>query len=428
MTIQTTDMMEKVVENENIRRAYERVVNNKGAPGVDGMTVEELGSYLKKEWIRIRQDLLEDRYQPQAVREQRIPKPDGGERLLGIPTVVDRMIGQALHQVMEPVFDPEFSKSSYGFRQGKNAHQAILKSREYITEGYVWIVDIDLEKFFDRVNHDILMSRIARKIKDKRVLRLLRRYLQAGIMTDGLTSMRSEGTPQGSPLSPLLSNIMLDDLDKEFESRGHRFCRYADDANIYVRTERAGQRVMSSVRKFLEKRLKLKVNDKKSKVGKAQNVKFLGYTTIGWKNPRLKPAKESVKRFKDRMRKIFQRGRGRKIRNVIWELNPVIRGWTNYFKLSDVNRVFESLDEWIRRKLRGIQWRQWKKRYRRAQNLIKGKVNANLAWETVFQNYGPWRNAGSEAMNMAVRKEYFDRLGLISLLRTIQNVQPLLPL
>jgi RNA-directed DNA polymerase len=421
-------MMEKVVEKENIRRAYERVVNNKGAPGVDGMTVEELGSYLKKEWIRIRQDLLEDRYQPQAVREQRIPKPDGGERLLGIPTVVDRMIGQALHQVMEPVFDPEFSKSSYGFRQGKNAHQAILKSREYITEGYVWIVDIDLEKFFDRVNHDILMSRIARKIKDKRVLRLLRRYLQAGIMTDGLTSMRSEGTPQGSPLSPLLSNIMLDDLDKEFESRGHRFCRYADDANIYVRTERAGQRVMSSVRKFLEKRLKLKVNDKKSKVGKAQNVKFLGYTTIGWKNPRLKPAKESVKRFKDRMRKIFQRGRGRKIRNVIWELNPVIRGWTNYFKLSDVNRVFESLDEWIRRKLRGIQWRQWKKRYRRAQNLIKGKVNANLAWETVFQNYGPWRNAGSEAMNMAVRKEYFDRLGLISLLRTIQNVQPLLPL
>jgi RNA-directed DNA polymerase len=272
------------------------------------------------------------------------------------------------------------------------------------------------------------MARVARKVKDKRMLRLIRKYLQAGIMMDGLTSERSEGTPQGSPLSPLLSNIMLDDLDKELEKRGHKFCRYADDANIYVRTERAGQRVMDSLRKFIEKKLKLKINDKKSKVSKAMKLKFLGYSVIGGKTPRLKPAAESVKRFKDRLREIFRKGRGRNIGTVIQELNPVIRGWINYFKLSEVKTIFETLDEWIRRKLRCIQWRQWKRRYSRARNLIARGIKKDWSWNSVFMNRGSWWNAGSSHMNMAVRKEELRRLGIMSLWETIRNVQPLLPL
>lgn len=421
-------LMEMVVERENMRQAYERVVRNKGSAGVDGMTVEELGIYLKTEWPRLKTELLEDRYNPQAVRGVKIPKPDGGERQLGIPTVIDRFIGQALHQKLEPIFDPEFSESSYGFRKGRNAHQALVKARSYIAEGNTWVVDIDLEKFFDRVNHDILMARVARKVQDKRVLRLIRKYLQVGIMTDGLASARSEGTPQGSPLSPLLSNIMLDDLDKELEKRGHKFCRYADDANVYVRTERAGQRVMGSLKQFLEKKLRLKINEKKSKVARPLKLKFLGYSVIGVKCPRLRPAVQSVKRLKDRLREAFRRGRGRKIERIVQELNPVIRGWVNYFKLSEVKIVFEELDIWIRRRLRGIQWRQWKQSDTRARNMIKRGVSSDMAWSAAWNSRGPWWNSGAHHMNLAVKNSEFERMGLVSFWETIRNVQPLLPL
>jgi RNA-directed DNA polymerase len=326
-------LMEAVVERGNMTAAYKRVVGNKGSAGTDGMTVDDLYPYLCVEWERIKSELLEDRYHPHPVREVEIPKPDGGMRKLGIPVVADRLIGQGLYQVLEPIFAPEFSEHSYGFMRGRSAQQAVEKAREYVENGFRWVVDMDLEKFFDRVNHDILMSRIARKVKDKRVLRVIRRYLQAGIMVGGLEMARTEGTPQGSPLSPLLSNIMLDDLDKELEQRGHKFVRYADDCNIYVRSKRAGERVMESIREFLEKRLKLKVNGKKSAVDRPWKRKFLGYSMTSEKKTRLKVAPQSVKRFRAKLREIFRKGRGRNVGKVIKELTPVLRGWHSYFKL-----------------------------------------------------------------------------------------------
>jgi RNA-directed DNA polymerase len=291
-------LMEAVVERGNMTAAYGRVVGNKGVAGADGMTVNELKPYLHKQWERIKSELLEDRYLPQAVLEVEIPKPDDGIRKLGIPVVVDRMIGQGVHQVLEPIFVPGFSEHSYGFIRGRSAHQAVEQARKYVAQGFRWVVDIDLEKFFDRVNHDILMSLIARKVKDKRLLRLTRRYLQAGIMVDGLETARTEGTPQGSPLSPLLSNIMLDELDKELERRGHKFVRYADDCNIYVKSRRAGERVMKSITEFLEQRLKLKVNAAKSAVDRPWKRTFLGYSMTDETKPRLKVAQRSVERLK----------------------------------------------------------------------------------------------------------------------------------
>jgi group II intron reverse transcriptase/maturase len=305
--------------------ALKRVQTNKGAPGVDGMTVDELPAYLREAWPAIREQLLNATYVPSPVREVHLPKPGGGTRMLGIPTVLDRLITQAMLHVMSPIFDPGFSEHSYGFRRGRSAHQAVEQACGYIAEGYRWVVDVDLEKFFDQVNHDLLMSRVARKIKDKRLLKLIRRYLTAGIMREGLVSQREAGTPQGSPLSPLLSNILLDDLDKELERRGHRFCRYADDANVYVRSKRAGERVMASMTHFLESRLRLKVNRAKSAVDRPWKRTFLGYTVTTERSPRLKPAPSSVKRVKDRIRQITHQGRGRNIRRVIAELNQFTR-------------------------------------------------------------------------------------------------------
>ena len=323
-------LMEAVVERGNLIAAYKRVMRNKGAAGADGMSVDDLQPYLDANWERIMGELLEDRYKPQAVREVEIPKPDGGIRKLGIPTVVDRLIGQALHQVLEPLFDPEFSESSYGFRRGRSAHQAVLRSQEYVREGRRWVVDIDLEKFFDRVNHDILMSRVVRKVKDKRVQRLIRRYLQAGIMTDGVATSRCEGTPQGSPLSPLLSNIMLDDLDKELERRDHKFCRYADDCNIYVWSKRAGERVMESITGYLESVLRLKVNATKSTMDRPWKLKFLGYSMTHEHKTRLRVAPQSVGRLESKLREMFRRGRGRSLMRVIEEISAVLRGWIHY--------------------------------------------------------------------------------------------------
>jgi RNA-directed DNA polymerase len=329
---------------------------------------------------------------------------------------VDRLIQQAILQVLDPIFDPGFSESSYGFRKGRSAHQAVLKAREHVQAGNRWVVDLDLEKFFDRVNHDVLMSRVARKVKDKRVLRLIRGYLQAGIMDGGLVEPSREGTPQGGPLSPLLSNILLDELDKELERRGHLFCRYADDCNIYVASQRAGERVKESVTAFLAKRLKLKVNEEKSAVDRPWKRKFLGYTLTAEGEPRLKVAPESEARLKAKLKDIFRRGRGRSLQRVVKEMKLVLVGWMNYFSLARVRNVFERLDEWIRRRLRVILWRQWKRPFARAKRLMARGLPEEQAWKSACNGRGPWWNAGAVHMNLAYPKAFFDRLGLVSLL------------
>ncbi len=421
---QTMQMMEAVVERENMIAALRRVEANKGSAGIDEMTVESLRPYLQEHWPRMKEQLLAGRYIPSPVRRVDIPKPDGkGMRQLGIPTVIDRLIQQALHQVMLPVFDCDFSKSSYGFRPGRSAHQAVLAARAYVASCCRWVVDMDLEKFFDRVNHDVLMARVARKVKDKRVLGLIRRYLQAGVMAGGVVSQRTEGTPQGGPLSPLLSNILLDDLDKELERRGHAFCRYADDCNIYVRSKRAGERVLVSVTQFLAKRLKLKINQTKSAVDRPWNRKFLGYSMTFHKQPRLKVAPASVKRFKGKLKELFRAGRGRNLARFIIELRPVLRGWVNYFRLAQVKGVFEELDGWIRRKLRCILWRQWKRTFTRAKNLMRRGLDEVRAWKSALNGRGPWWNSGASHMHACYPKSYFDKLGLVSLLNRLQRLQ-----
>lgn len=410
-------MMEAVVERGNMKAAYERVMSNKGAAGVDEMPVEALKGHLNEHWPRIREELLEGRYEPKAVRGVEIPKPGGGVRQLGIPTAMDRLIQQALHQVMSPIFDPDFSESSYGFRPGRGAHQAVRKAREHVASGRRWVVDMDLEKFFDRVNHDVLMARVARKVKDKRVLGLIRRYLQAGMMSEGLTTQRTEGTPQGGPLSPMLSNILLDDLDKELERRGHAFCRYADDCNIYVRSRDAGERVMASLTQFLERKLRLKVSAAKSAVDRPWKRKFLGYSMTHHYEPRLKVAEASVKRLKGNLKEELRRGKGHNLQRLIQEnLTPKLRGWVTYFKLAEVKGVFEELDAWLRRKLRTVLWRQWKTPATRARNLIKRGLDKKRAWQSAYNGHGPWWNAGASHMHEALPKRTFDAMGLMSLL------------
>lgn len=417
-------LMEAVVEGENMFRALRRVEANKGSAGVDGVSVQALRACLRENWPRIKEELLAGMYRPQPVRKVEIPKPGGkGMRQLGIPTVMDRLIQQALNQVMQPIFDPDFSKLSYGFRPSRSAHQAVQKAREYAATGRRWVVDMDLEKFFDRVNHDILMARLARRIGDKRVLGLIRRYLQAGLMVGGIVSPRTEGTPQGGPLSPLLSNILLDDLDKELERRGHTFCRYADDCNIYVKSRQAGQRVLESLTRFLANKLKLKVNSEKSAVAHPWERTFLGYSMTFHRKPRLKVAKGSVDRMKNKLREIIRAAKGRNIRLVIEELTPVLRGWVNYFKLAEVKGIFEELDEWMRRKFRCILWRQWKRTYTRAKNLMKFGLDKDRALKSAMNGRGPWWNSGASHMNQCFPKRFFDRLGLVSVLHQLRSLQ-----
>jgi RNA-directed DNA polymerase len=344
-------------------------------------------------------------------------------RRLGIPVVVDRLLQQAIHQVLSPLFDPGFSESSYGFRPGRSAHQAVLKARGYVAEGRRWVVDMDLEKFFDRVNHDVLMSRVARKVKDKRVLRLIRRYLQAGIMEGGLVSQPVKGTPQGGPLSPLLSNIILDDLDKELDRRGHCYCRYADDCNVYVGSKRAGDRVMESISRFLERRLRLKVNREKSAVDRPWKRVFLGFSMTWHKVPRIRVAPESVLRFKSNLKGAFRRGRGQNLQKFVEEIGPILRGWVNYFRLSEVKGIFEELDGWIRRRLRCIIWRQWKRPRTRGKNLMKRGLSEEQSWKSATNGRGPWWNSGAVHMNLAFPKRYFDRRGLVSLLDNVVTFQ-----
>jgi RNA-directed DNA polymerase len=405
-------LMEEVCERENCWQAYKRVKANKGSPGIDGMSIGDLSDYLKQHWPTIREQLLCGTYQPQPVRRVEIPKPDGGVRKLGIPTVLDRFIQQAVMQVLQRRWDPTFSEHSHGFRPKRSAHQAITKAQQYIAAGNRWVVDLDLEKFFDRVNHDRLMAAIARRVTDKRVLRLIGAFLKVGVMENGLVSPAEEGTPQGGPLSPFLSNIVLDELDRELERREHRFVRYADDCNIYVRSEQAGRRVMSSVTHFLKRRLKLKVNETKSAVARPTERKFLGFSFSSNKEPKRRIAPKALLRCKERIRELTRRTRGISLEQMTKELAAYLRGWKSYFGFCQTPSLLQALDEWIRRRLRSMIWKQWKRGKQRYEKLRQLGVGKDLAAQTAGSPCGPWHLAKSPALTYALPIAYFDSLGL----------------
>ncbi len=414
------DLIEKMLERDNLLKALQAVERNRGAAGVDGMEVAQLRAYLRERWSTIREQILKGEYEPRPVRRVDIPKPGGGTRMLGIPTVLDRLIQQAIQQTLVPLWEPEFSGHSYGFRPGRSAQQAVKAAQRHVNQGKRWVVDMDLEKFFDRVNHDVMMARLERKIKDGRMLGLIRRYLESGIMRQGVVEPRTEGTPQGGPLSPLLSNILLDDLDKELERRGHAFCRYADDCNIYTGSQRAGQRVMSTVSQFLKEILRLTVNLKKSAVDRPWKRKFLGFSLSVERVSRVRVAPESVERFKDKLRAKFRVGRGRNLGRFLTEdLQPFLRGWASYFSVAETRRVFEDLDEWVRRKLRCMEWRKWKRGRTRYRKLLALGFTKEKARVCAFNGRGPWWNAGSQHLNAALPNSYFRRLGLILLIEEV---------
>lgn len=417
------ELWEQVWGRQNLLTALERVERNGGAPGIDGMTVEELRPYLRERWLEIREALDQQSYQPSPVRRVEIPKPDGGVRQLGIPTVMDRFLQQAMAQALTPLFEALFSPASYGFRPRRSAHQAIKQAQEYIQAGYEWVVDLDLEKFFDRVNHDMLMARVARVVKDKRMLKLIRAYLNSGVMVNGVVMDTEEGTPQGGPLSPLLSNIMLDDLDKELEKRGHKFVRYADDCNIYVKTRRAGERVMASVKRFLEKKLKLKVNPKKSKVDRATGVKFLGFSFYKRKGEVLiRVAARSLERFREKLRRLTKRTRSGKLEEVIQEINQYTMGWIGYYRQANTPSVFEELDRWMRRRLRQMIWKRWKRGTTRYRELVKlGVPRGRAGLGAVGKS--PWHMSKSPVVNEALSNAYLRNSGLKSLKTRYQELR-----
>lgn len=411
------DLLEKVLSRENLTAALKRVEANKGAPGIDGVTTEQLRDYLREHWATIRSQIEAGTYRPSPVRRVEIPKPDGGVRLLGIPTVVDRLIQQAILQVLTPVFDSDFSNSSFGFRPGRRAHDAVRTAKQFIEEGYRYVVDIDLEKFFDRVNHDILMSRVARKVKDKRLLKLIRAYLQSGVMVNGVCVTTEEGTPQGGPLSPLLANILLDDLDKELEKRGHRFCRYADDCNIYVRTKRAGQRVKESVERYLTRVLKLKVNQQKSAVDQPYKRKFLGFSFVPGKEARIRLHPKSITRLKERIRQLTNPHWSISIQERIRKLNQYLMGWIGYFALAEAKKHLLRIEEWIRRRLRLCLWTQWKRVRTRYRELRSLGLSHNKALEIANTRKGAWRTTKTPHMHKALGVAYWQQQGLLSLVQ-----------
>ena len=413
LEVLTENLMEQVCQSANLNRAYKRVKSNKGSAGIDGMRVNELGSYVREHKEQLISCLLDGSYIPQPVLQVMIPKPGGGKRQLGIPTVVDRLVQQAIYQVLEPIYEPMFSDSSYGFRTRRSAHMALKQAKSYVESGRTWVVDMDLEKFFDRVNHDILMSRLARTIKDKRLLKIIRRFLQSGIMQDGVVVERYEGTPQGGPLSPLLSNVLLDEVDKELERRGHKFCRYADDQNVYVSSQRAGERVYASLKRFLEVKLKLKVNEAKSTVAQVSERKFLGYRLLT--DGRLSLAPESLKRARDKVRALSKRSRGRSFEQVVSELNVFLKGWYNYFKLIETYSVFTQLDGWIRRKLRCYKLTQ-KKNFKSLFRFLKSRgIPEREARQLGSSGKGVWRLSCTHTLHRALDKAWFKSQGLLSL-------------
>jgi RNA-directed DNA polymerase len=412
----TNRLMEEVCERGNRREALRRVKANKGSPGVDGMTVDEITDYLQQHWPAIREQLLNGTYEPQPVMRMEIRKPDGGGmRKLGIPTVLDRVIQQAVMQVLQRRWDRTFSDHSYGFRPGRSAHQAVAQAQQYIAEGHGWCVDLDLEKFFDRVNHDKLMGQIAKRVEDKRLLKLIRAFLNAGVMENGLVSPSVEGTPQGGPLSPLLSNLVLDELDRELERRGHRFVRYADDCNIYVRSERAGQRVMESVTQFISQKLKLKVNEAKSAVARPQERKFLGFSFTAGPEVKRVIAPQALDRFKQRIREITGRAKSVSMKTTMEELAPYMRGWRSYFGFCETPEVLIGLTRWVRLRLRAALWRQWKTPRRRRAALLELGVRGPLASNTAGSGRGPWYLARAKALSVGLSNAYFKSLGLPSL-------------
>src|SRR5215510_2668570 len=412
----TSRIMEEICERANLKEALRQVRGNKGSAGIDRMTVDQLGDYLKQHWPAIREQLLNGTYEPKPVRRVEIPKPDGGMRKLGIPTVLDRFVQQAVMQVLQRRWNPTFSQYSYGFRPRRSAHHAVAQAQQYMAQGYGWVIDLDLEKFFDRVNHDKLMGQIAKRVEDKRPLKLLRAFLNAGVMENGLVSPSVEGTPQGGPLSPLLSNLVLDELDQEQERRGHRFVRYADDCNIYVRSERAGHRVMDSVTRFITTQLKLVVNASKSAVARPQDRKFLGFSFSAGPEVKRTIAPKALDRFKRRIREITRRAKGVSIETTIAELAPYMRGWRSYFGFCETPDALVYLTRWVRLRLRAALWRQWRTRRRRRAALLELGVRPQLASHTAGSGRGPWYLARAKALSVGLSNAYLTSLGLPSLL------------
>jgi group II intron reverse transcriptase/maturase len=408
----TESLLETVLHRDNLNAAYKRVKQNGGAAGVDGMTVEKMLPYLKEHKDELLESIRNGKYKPQPVRRVEIPKPDGGVRLLGVPTVIDRMIQQALVQVLQPIFEPTFSDNSYGFRPNRSAQQAIKKAKEHYQQGYTQVVDIDLAKYFDTVNHDLLIGMIREQIKDEAVIKLIRKFLKSGVMANGLLSPTTEGTPQGGNLSPLLSNIYLTSFDRMLESRGHKFVRYADDSNIYVKSRRAAERVMTSCTKYLEGKLKLKVNQEKSKTGSPLKLKFLGFSLykIG-KKTGIRPHQKSIKRFKDRVRQITSRKRGRAIDQILHELKVFTTGWLGYYSAADMGTRITALNEWIRRRIRMYLWKQWKKVSARYDNLKRLKIPKGKAWEWANTRKGYWRIAHSWVLTKSLTNKYLASIG-----------------
>ena len=420
-TFDTSMLLEEVLERNNMLLALKRVISNKGSHGVDGMKIDELREHIKKHWDTIKAKILESKYNPSPVRRVEIPKVDGGVRLLGIPTVQDRLIQQAIAQILSRIYEPLFSNNSFGFRPRRGAKDAVTKSKQYINEGNRWVIDMDLEKFFDKVNHDILMGKLEKKIKDKRLLSLIRKYLKSGILISGVSVTSAEGTPQGGPLSPLLANIMLDELDKELEKRGHKFCRYADDNNVYVKSKRAGIRVMESMIKLIENKLKLKVNKDKSAVDFVSKRKFLGFSFYFAKGgAEIRIHEKSIKRFKDKIKFYTNRNIGISMESRLKKLNQIMRGWINYYGIANAVAKLKELDKWIRRRLRACIWKQWKKISTRHRNLVKLGINKYKAWEYANTRKGYWRISKSPILSKSLNNKYLESLGFVSLTQTYQ--------